>query len=95
MTQTFLLVKARTELAQDMGVDLAGEDFGSSDHSRRVKEDCDDVEATAAFLRTVIRQILAGTYRHYDKDVGFLGKGGAAARPTVGMWLLEKRSTGH
>ena len=58
VSQTSSLVKVKTELAQDMGVDLAGDDFGSSDHSRQVRADSEDVKATVAFLRTVIRQIL-------------------------------------
>ena len=85
VSQTFALVKAKTEVAQDMDVDLAGMTSGPPNTYDERRRTAMTWRATAAFLRTVIRQILAGTYRHYDKDVGFLGKGGAAARPTVGM----------
>lgn len=85
VSTTFQLVKAKSELAQDIGIDLAGDDFGSTEHGRRVKGDSDEVVATVAYLRTVIRHILAGSYRHYDKNCGVRDKGVTSARPTVAM----------
>ena len=39
VSQTYALVKAKAELAQDIGVDIAGDDFGSDSHGRRIKVD--------------------------------------------------------
>ena len=75
VSSTFQLVKAKSELAQDIDVDLAGEDFGSDEHGRRIRDDCDEVVATTAYLRTVIRHILAGSYMHYDKECGARASG--------------------
>ena len=85
VSQTYALVKAKAELAQDIGVDIAGDDFGSDSHGRRIKVDSAEVLSTAAYFTTVIRHILAGTYRHYDKTCGVLGKGVTTARVTVPM----------
>ena len=68
VSTTFKLVKAKSELAQDIGIDLAGGDFGSDEHGRRIRNDSDEVLATTAYLRTVIPLILAGSYMHFDKD---------------------------
>ena len=85
VSKTFKLVKAKAEVAEDIGIDLAGDDFGSEASGRSVKVDCPEVQATTAFFRTVIRHVLAERWQHYDKDCGQLGKGVRTARPTVGM----------
>jgi hypothetical protein len=85
VAQTFKLVKAKAEVAEDFGIDLAGDDFGSDNNGRCIKTDSSEVKTTTAYLRTVIRHILSETYRHYDKDCGHLAKGVRTARPTVGM----------
>ena len=84
VSQTFKLVNAKAEVADDFGVDIAGDNFGSDENGRCIKADSPEVKTTAAYLRTVIRHISSETYRHYDKDCGFLGKGVSTARPTVG-----------
>jgi len=89
VSTTFKLVKAKSELAQDIGIDLAGEDFGSDDHGRRIRDDSEEVLATTAYLRTVIRHILAGSYMHFDKDCGVRANRVNSARPTVPMAAFE------
>ena len=39
VSKTFALVEAKAEVVQDIGVDLAGDDFGSDDNARRLKPD--------------------------------------------------------
>jgi len=85
VSQTFKLVKAKAELAEDVGLDISGGDFGSDEHGRRIKSDCPEVKVTAAFFSGVIRHVLAGAYRHYDNKCGVLAKGVRSARPTVAM----------
>ena len=58
-SKTFALVEAKAEVVQDIGADLAGDDFGSDDNARRVKPERADVKATVAYFSTVIRQVLA------------------------------------
>jgi hypothetical protein len=85
VSQTFSLVKAKAEVAQDIGVDLAGDDFGSDIRGRELKVDSPEVAATAAYFAGVIRHISAGSYRHFDKTCGVLAKGATSARVTVPM----------
>ena len=85
VSQTFKLVKAKAEVAADIGVDISGGDFGSDEHGRRIDPNGDEVKATAAYFSVVIRHALAGALRHYGKDCGFLGKGVRTARPTEPM----------
>ena len=46
VSQTFSLVKAKSELAQEFGIDIAGDNFGSGDRPRRVPDNSPDVKAT-------------------------------------------------
>ena len=85
VSQTFKLVKAKSEVAADIGVDISGGDFGSDEHGRRIDPNGEEVKATAAYFSGVIRHVLAGALRHYDKDNGVLAKGVRAARPNVAM----------
>ena len=85
VSQTFKLVKAKAEVAADIGVDISGGDFGCDEHGRRIDPQGEEVKATAAFFSGVIRHALAGALRHYDKECGVLAKGVRAARPTVAM----------
>jgi len=86
VSRTFKLVKAKAEVAEDVGIDLAGGDFGSDEHGRRIKADSPEVKATAAYFSGVIRHVLAGAYRHYGKGCGALDKGKQhLARVTVPM----------
>lgn len=85
VSQTFKLVKAKAEVAEDVGIDLAGGDFGTDDHGRRIKADSPEVKATAAYFSGVIRHVLAGAYRHYDQKCGALDKSKQLARVTVPM----------
>jgi hypothetical protein len=85
VSQTFKLVKAKAEVAEDIGIDIAGDDFGSEENGRCIKTDSPEVKATAAYLRTVIRHISSESYRHYDKECGRLASGARTARPTVSM----------
>jgi hypothetical protein len=78
-------VKAKAEVAQDIGVDIAGDDFGSDLRGRELKTDSPEVASTAAFFATVIRHLEAGSYRHYDDKCGVLPKGSTSARVTVPM----------
>ena len=85
VSQTFKLVKAKSEVAADIGVDISGGDFGSDEHGRRIDPNGEEVNATAAYFSGVIRHVLAGALRHSDKDNGVLAKGSRAARPNVAM----------
>ena len=85
VSQTFKLVKAKAEVAADIGVDISGGDFGCDEHGRRIDPQGEEVKATAAFFCGVIRHALAGALRHHDKECGVLAKGVRAARPTVAM----------
>jgi hypothetical protein len=89
VSQTFKLVKAKAEVAEDIGIDIAGDDFGSEENGRCIKTDSPEVKATAAYLRTVIRHISSESYRHYDKECGRLASGARTARPTVSMQQFE------
>ena len=86
VSQTFKLVKAKAEVAEDVGLDIEGGDFGSDEHGRRIKADCAEVKTTAAYFSGVIRHVLAGAFRHYDKKCGVHAKGNQQlARVTVPM----------
>ena len=85
VSRSFSLVKAKAEVAQDIGVDIAGDDFGSDLRGRELKTDSQEVASTAAFFATVIRHVEAGSYRHYDDKCGVLPKGATSARVTVPM----------
>ena len=85
VSRTFALVKAKAEVAQDIGIDISGDDFGSDIRGRELKTDSPEVVSAAAFFATVIRHILTSTYRHYDKSCGVLAKGVTTARVTVPM----------
>ena len=60
VSQSFKLVKAKAEVAADIGVDISGDDFGSDEHGRRIDPHGEEVKATAAFFSGVIRHVLAG-----------------------------------
>ena len=66
-------------------MDLAGMTSGSDDNARRVKPESAHVKATVAYFSTVMRQVLASAYRHYDSECGGLGKGSVGQRATVAM----------
>ena len=85
VSQTFKLVKAKSEVAAGIGVDISGGDFGSDEHGRRLDPNGEEVKATAAYFSGVIRHALAGALRHYDKHNGVLAKGVRTARPNVEM----------
>ena len=85
VAKSFKLVKAKAEVAADVGVDISGDDFGSDEHGRRIDPEGEEVKATAAFFSGVIRHVLAGAWRHFDKDCGRLDHDKKAARPTVAM----------
>ena len=83
VSRTFSLVKAKAEVAQDIGIDISGDDFGSDIRGRELKTDSPEVASTAAFFATVIRHIAAGS--HYDETCGVLPKASRSARVTVPM----------
>ena len=85
VSNTFKLVKAKAEVAADIGVDISGDDFGSDENGRRIDPHGEEVKATAAFFSGVIRHVLAGRWRHFGKECGRLEKDKTAARPTVAM----------
>ena len=53
VSKTFKLVKAKAEVAEDIRIDLAGDDSGSEARGRSVKVDCPEVKATSAFFRSL------------------------------------------
>ena len=85
VSQSFKLVKAKAEVAADIGVDISGDDFGSDEHGRRIDPHGEEVKATAAFFSGVIRHVLAGQWRHFGSACGRLDKDKKVARTTVAM----------
>ena len=87
---TYRLIKTTTELADDINIELGCDDFGGNKY-RTVKHNAGEVSATLEFFRGIIRRILAGRYRHYDKEFGVLTNQQAGeARPTVAFADVPK-----
>jgi hypothetical protein len=83
--------KCSMELAADLNYEIACEDFVPK-NVRRIKHDSAEVQATVAYFKSIIRQISAGTYRHYDDACGVLDKSARArgdARATVTMRSVD------
>ena len=47
--------------------------------------DCREVQAIPAIFKSVIRHVLAGSWRHSDNEWGSLGKGASTSCPIGGL----------
>ena len=80
----YRLIHTKIEVAQDIGVDICGEDFQNRQkfHSH-VDPHGDDVNATAHFFKRMIRELKAGRFWHYDSKLGNTGNTKKVARTVV------------
>ena len=95
VSKRFKLIKAKTQIAKNLKVELCGEDFSTKHHSS-VKAESSEVFATIAFFQRMIRQVKAKTYRHYDNTCGHLDQKARRrkqARVTVPMSFVPPLSS--
>ena len=79
-------------MAQDLQLDLCSDDFAAKKH-KEIRGDSDDVLATIQFFKRTIRQLVSGTYRHFDARCGFLdakARRSQSARATVAAEAVPK-----
>ena len=71
VSQKFGLIKTKITVADDLKVDLMGDDF--ADRKRpSVDEKGEDVRSAVTFFKRMIRDLCRGTHRHYDSKCGHL-----------------------
>ena len=65
----FVLLKSKMQMAEDLMIDLHGDDFGTSS-GREIQQNSAEVKKTLAFCEDLIDRMLAGRYRWYDDTLG-------------------------
>jgi hypothetical protein len=78
----FKLLKTGMQVAADFRLELNGPKV-SQRNGTRIKDEGKDVQATVAFFKRAIHQILNNSYRHYDEHLGRPQKKNGNTRPTV------------
>ena len=81
ISQRFRLLRPQMDTANDLKVDLSGNDFAGP-RANTIDATGPEVQATISFLRSSIRQMVHGNYRHYDSSFGRITTS-TAVRPTV------------